>query len=98
MVPTKHTPIAGVIQSSILRLFEAILVHFGGILGLSKTPAADKRPLPKFCVKTGLSEAWGLKLIEESEEQARLGRLGRLGRLDKTRERLGLQARPGRLG
>ena len=37
-------------------------------------------------------------MIEESEEQARLGRLGRLGRLDKTRERLGLQARLCRLG
>ena len=34
----------------------------------SKTPAADKRPLPKFCVRTALSEAWGPKLIEESED------------------------------
>ena len=60
-----HTPIAGVIQSSILRLFEAILVHFGGILGLSKTPAADKRPLPKFYVEPVEQEACGPKSVQE---------------------------------
>ena len=35
---------------------------------VSRTPAADRRPLPKFCVEPVLYEAWGPKSAQESED------------------------------